>query len=121
MEHVAHRVKVADLAACTTMAAHTRDHRHTFRLECCHPHAVEVIFLGRRALTVCHDCRADSGFLPYRQAEHLAEGHRDQTRCRPHPAAEAWPPGSAGTIGASATDRARAGSQLRTALPRRDG
>jgi hypothetical protein len=23
--------------------------------------------------------RADSGFLPYREAERLAEGHRDQT------------------------------------------
>jgi hypothetical protein len=41
---------------------------------------VEVIFLGHRALTVCHDCRSDSGFLPYREAERLAEGHRDQTR-----------------------------------------
>jgi hypothetical protein len=28
---------------------------------------------------VCHDCRADTGFLPHRDAERLAEGHRDQT------------------------------------------
>jgi hypothetical protein len=41
---------------------------------------VQVVYLGHRALTVCHDCRADSGFLPNREAERLAEGHRDQTR-----------------------------------------
>jgi hypothetical protein len=40
---------------------------------------VEVVYLGRRALTVCHDCCADSGFLPCREAEDLAEGHREQT------------------------------------------
>ena len=49
-------------------------------MQCCHPHTVEVIFLGHRALAVCHDCRADSGFLPYREAERLAQGHRDETR-----------------------------------------
>jgi hypothetical protein len=36
-------------------------------------------YLGHRALTVCHDCRADSGFLPGRAAERLAQLHRDQT------------------------------------------
>ena len=70
----------AEVAACTASAAHRRDHDHAVTVECCHPHAVEVVHLGHRALTVCHDCRADSGFLPYRQAELLAEGHRDQTR-----------------------------------------
>jgi len=80
VEQVADRVEVAEVAACTTTAAHGRDHHHAFSVECCHPHAVEVVFLGRRALTVCHDCRADSGFLPRWEAEHLAKGHRDQTR-----------------------------------------
>jgi hypothetical protein len=72
--------EVAEVAACTTTAAHGRDHTHAFSVECCHPHTVEVIFLGHRALTVCHDCRADSGFLPFREAELLAKAHRDQTR-----------------------------------------
>jgi hypothetical protein len=71
---------VADVAACTTAAAHGRDHDHGLGPQCCHPHAVQVVYLGRRALTVCHDCRADTGFLPCREAESLAEGHRDQTR-----------------------------------------
>ncbi len=80
VEQKPYRVEVAGVAACTTMAAHGRDHNHAVSVQCCHPHAVEVIFLGHRALTVCHDCRSDSGFLPYREAERLAEGHRDQTR-----------------------------------------
>ena len=46
----------------------------------CHPHVVEVVHLGHRAVTVCHDCRLDSGFLPHREAESLAAGHREQTR-----------------------------------------
>jgi hypothetical protein len=71
---------VAEVAACTTTAVHGRDHDHAVRVQFCHPHVVEVIFLGRRALTVCHDCRVDSGFIPFREAERLAEGHRDQTR-----------------------------------------
>jgi hypothetical protein len=79
VEQVADRAEVVGVAACTTTAAHGRDHHHAFSVECCHPHAVEVVFLGRRALTVCHDCRADSGFLPHWEAERLAEGHRDQT------------------------------------------
>jgi hypothetical protein len=68
------------VAACTAAAAHRRDHQHTVGAQCCHPHAVEVVHLGRRGVTVCHDCRADSGFLPDRQAERLAEEHRGQTR-----------------------------------------
>jgi len=80
VEQATDRVEVAEVAACTTTAAHGRDHHHAFSVECCHPHAVELIFLGRRALTVCHDCRVDSGFLPYREAERLAQAHREQTR-----------------------------------------
>jgi hypothetical protein len=72
--------QVAEVAACTVTAAHRRDHDHALSVQCCHPHAVEVVYLGHRALTVCHDCRADSGFLPRREAERLAEGHRDMTR-----------------------------------------
>jgi hypothetical protein len=71
--------ELAEVAACTAEAAHGRDHDHGPDGQCCHPHAVEVVYLGRRALTVCHDCCADSGFLPCREAEGLAEGHREQT------------------------------------------
>lgn len=71
---------VAEVAANTITAAHGRDHDHALSVQYCHPHAVQVVYLGRRALTVCHDCRSDSGFLPFREAERLADGHRDQTR-----------------------------------------
>jgi len=80
VEQVTDWLKVPEVAACTATAAHGRDHDHGAGALCCHPHTVEVIFLGRRALTVCHDCRADTGFLPYREAEALAGEHRDQTR-----------------------------------------
>jgi hypothetical protein len=69
----------ADLvAACTAAAAHRRDHHHAAAVTC-HPHAVEVIHLGHRAVTVCHDCESDSGFLPEREAEAVADAHRAQT------------------------------------------
>jgi hypothetical protein len=74
------RAQLAEVAACTVTAAHKRDHEHGHPMHYCHPHAVQVVYLGHRALTVCHDCRSDSGFLPRREAERLAEGHRDQTR-----------------------------------------
>jgi hypothetical protein len=80
VEQLTDRVEVAEVVACTTTAAHGRDHHHVFSVECCHPHAVELIFLGRRALTVCHDCRVDSGFPPHWEAERLAKGHREKTR-----------------------------------------
>jgi len=35
--------------------------------------------LGHRAVTVCHDCESDSGFLPEREAEAIASRHRSQT------------------------------------------
>lgn len=72
----------ADVAACATEAAHRRDHEHGFDADSCHPHAVEVIHLGTQALCVCHDCRADSGFVPRREAERLAADHRATTRDR---------------------------------------
>jgi hypothetical protein len=80
VDQVPGRANVAEVAACTVTAAHGRDHHHGLSEQCCHPHAVQVVYLGHRALTVCHDCRTDSGFLPYREAERLADGHRDQTR-----------------------------------------
>jgi sulfur relay (sulfurtransferase) complex TusBCD TusD component (DsrE family) len=66
------------IAASTVAAAHRRDHSHEADGNC-HPHWVEVIGLGRMAVTVCHDCRADSGYLDERAAEHLAAAHRRQT------------------------------------------
>ena len=72
--------RVADVAACTMAAAHRRDHEHRLDADSCHPHAVEVVHLGVRAVCVCHDCRLDSGFLPRREAEVMAAGHRDLTR-----------------------------------------
>ena len=72
--------RVTEVAACTMAAAHRRDHQHSGCADDCHPHVVEVVHLGRRAVTVCHDCQLDSGFLPHREAESLAAGHREQTR-----------------------------------------
>ena len=71
---------VTDVASCTIAAAHRRDHQHSLADEACHPHVTEVVLLGARAVCVCHDCGADSGFLPRREAEALAAGHRDRTR-----------------------------------------
>lgn len=71
---------VADVAASTMAAAHRRDHDHRAAPDTCHPHVVEVVHLGSRAVCVCHDCRLDSGFLPRREAETMAAGHRDLTR-----------------------------------------
>lgn len=80
MDQLTGRAQLAEVAACTVTAAHRRDHDHGLTVHCCHPHAVQVVYLGHRALTVCHDCRSDSGFLPHREAKRLAEEHRDQTR-----------------------------------------
>lgn len=70
---------VAEVAACTVTAVHRRDHHHPLAGQACHPHTVEVVLLGQRAVTVCHDCGTDSGFVPQRLAERLADGHRGQT------------------------------------------
>lgn len=66
------------VAACTAAAAHRRDHHHAAAATC-HPHAVEVVHLGHRAVTVCHDCESDSGFLPAREAQAVAHAHSLQT------------------------------------------
>jgi hypothetical protein len=80
VDQVTDRAVVAEVAACTATAAHERDHDHTLSVQCCHPHAVQVVYLGQRALTVCHDCRADSGFLPYREAVPSASPRGTGTR-----------------------------------------
>ncbi len=72
--------RVTEVAACTMAAAHRRDHHHSLSADDCHPHEVEVVHLGSQAVTVCHDCQLDSGFLPRRQAEALAARHRYLTR-----------------------------------------
>lgn len=72
--------RVTEVAASTMEAAHRRDHDHGLGADACHPHVVEVVHLGHRAVCVCHDCRLDTGFLPRREAEALAAGHRDLTR-----------------------------------------
>jgi len=81
----------AEVAACTAAAAHRRDHHHEGKSQCCQPHCVQVVHLGQRAVAVCHDCQMDSGFLPHRDAERLAEQHREDTRtaCVPLPGAPA--------------------------------
>jgi hypothetical protein len=66
------------VAACTVDAVHRRDHHHEGQ-ETCHPHLIEVVHLGRRAVAVCHDCCRDSGFLPERDADQLASAHRHET------------------------------------------
>lgn len=72
--------RVTDVAACTMAAAHRRDHEHSLDTDACHPHVVEVVHLGPRAVCVCHDCRLDSGFLPRGEAEAMAADHRVLTR-----------------------------------------
>lgn len=69
----------AVVADATCRAAHRRDHGHSVRAPGCHPHAVEVVHLGSRALAICHDCCVDTGFLAERQAQLTAEEHRRST------------------------------------------
>jgi hypothetical protein len=66
------------VAECTLEAVHRRDHHHAAD-EICHPHTIEVVHLGRRAVVVCHDCHTDSGFLPERDAARVASAHHDET------------------------------------------
>jgi len=75
----AKRTQSTDRVADSTVdAVHRRDHQHG-DAEACHPHLIEVVHLGRRAIAVCHDCRQDSGFLPERDADRLASAHRQET------------------------------------------
>ncbi|MFY9916530.1 MAG: hypothetical protein WAK18_17790 [Nocardioidaceae bacterium] len=71
------------VASCTLEAAHRRDHDHSGPDTGCHPHTVEVVHLGERAAMVCHDCHTDSGFIPHREAWHLACDHRSDTEATP--------------------------------------
>ena len=72
------------VAACTVDAVHRRDHHHDGE-ETCHPHLIEVVHLGRRAIAVCHDCCRDSGFLAEREADLLASAHRRETTANSYP------------------------------------
>ena len=80
MEQPRRDIALDQVAASTIMAAHRRDHEHGVRTAQCHPHAVEVVHLGDRAVMVCHDCGTDTGFLPHRHADRLAHEHRDRTQ-----------------------------------------
>jgi hypothetical protein len=77
------------VAACTVDAVHRRDHHHAGE-DACHPHLIEVVHLGRRAVVVCHDCRRDSGFLPERDADRLASAHRQETARDGYSGASTW-------------------------------
>ena len=77
------------VAACTVDAVHRRDHHHEGD-EACHPHLIEVVHLGRRAVVVCHDCGRDSGFLPEREADRLASAHREETAGNEYPTSSSW-------------------------------
>jgi hypothetical protein len=68
------------IAEATLAAAHRRNHDHPGPAAYCRPHVIEVVYLGPEAAAVCHDCRQDSTFLPYREAERIADQHRRQTR-----------------------------------------
>jgi len=73
------------VAACTVDAVHRRDHHHHDGEEVCHPHLIEVVHLGRRAIAVCHDCCRDSGFLAEHDADLLASAHRRETIANSYP------------------------------------
>ena len=77
------------VAACTVDAVHRRDHHHEGD-ETCHPHLIEVVHLGRRAVVVCHDCGRDSGFLPERDADRLASDHRQETAGQGYSVFASW-------------------------------
>ena len=77
------------VTACTVDAAHRRDHHHGDG-EVCDPDLIEVVYLGRRAVAVCHDCRRDSGFLPERDANRLAIAHRRESDVDEFTTFSAW-------------------------------
>jgi hypothetical protein len=79
MTQRSYQTDVTAVATSTATAAHRRDHKHASSADDCHPHTVEVVGLGTRAVAVCHDCMDDSGFLPRRDAGWLATAHRLQT------------------------------------------
>lgn len=91
MTNIHQDVTMRAVAASTLVAAHRRDHQHGAAATPCHPHAVEVVYLGDRAAMVCHDCLRDSGFLPHREAEHRAAEHRRETHGELDPATQPQP------------------------------
>jgi hypothetical protein len=58
----------------TLAAVHRRDHVH--EADCCHPHCIEVVQLGRSAIAVCHDCGFSYGFESTHECEVAADAHR---------------------------------------------
>jgi len=81
MEQLHRAMSVDGVAMCTVQAAHRRDHQHD--ADTCHPHTVEVVRLGDRAVMVCHDCGTDTGFVTRRDADELAAQHRRGTQPAP--------------------------------------
>lgn len=65
------------IVRATLAAVHRRDHQHDH--ECCHPHEVEVVRLGRSAMAVCHDCGYSYGFETEPDCEAAAHDHRAAT------------------------------------------
>jgi hypothetical protein len=58
----------------TLAAVHRRDHAHSG--DCCHPHVVEIVNLGRSAVAVCHDCGFTYGFESEHECRDAAQAHR---------------------------------------------
>lgn len=79
MDDLQAHLATAPVAASTVAAVHRRDHHHDGQAPTCHPHKVEVVHLGHQAVTVCHDCQSDSGFVPDREAEQVAHEHEELT------------------------------------------
>jgi hypothetical protein len=65
------------IVTATLAAVHRRDHRHDG--DCCHPHDVEIVHLGRSAMAVCHDCGFSYGFEVEAECRHAAEIHQSAT------------------------------------------
>jgi hypothetical protein len=67
----------APIVDATLAAVHRRDHTHNG--ECCHPHEIEVVRLGRSAIAVCHDCGYSYGFESEHDCNIAADAHRSAT------------------------------------------
>jgi hypothetical protein len=65
------------IVTATLAAVHRRDHQHDG--DCCHPHEVEIVRLGRSAMAVCHDCGYSFGFESEHECRGAAEAHRCAT------------------------------------------
>lgn len=85
LQEFTHRAEIEDMSPdcpepivnATLAAVHRRDHQHD--VDCCHPHAVEIVQLGRSAIAVCHDCGFSYGFESTHECESAADAHRVAT------------------------------------------